>query len=100
MEKEIRNWSELGTGKYLDELTESRKIENRMEQIVEIREHMKKLRESWKSFKMPFGKYQGKSLYDIKKEDMQYLKWIADNVDNAIVKIAARKVMVRKLVKQ
>lgn len=37
---------------------------------------------------LPFGKYKGKTMYDIIKEDVQYLDWFHTNVnDNWDIKV-------------
>ena len=82
---------ELGTTK-----EKVKKLESEMEQILEAREWSKKRRESYKSFIITFGKYKDKSIYEVKKKDIDYIKWLGEYSHDLEVKKAARKVLVGK----
>ncbi len=46
--------------------------------------YLKFLKQPWANFIMPVGKYRGKTLGEIKKTDIDYLKWAAANMTGSI----------------
>jgi uncharacterized protein (DUF3820 family) len=40
----------------------------------------------WDAFKMPFGKYHGKTLKEIKEIDLNYFTWCAENLNDEKIK--------------
>lgn len=53
------------------------------------------VKESWKTFEMPFGKHKGKNFAQLATEEFHYLEWIANNPEfnNPDVKAAAQAVI-------
>ena len=39
------------------------------------------LPQNWSDFIMPFGKYKGKTISEIKEIDFNYIQWGAENID-------------------
>lgn len=52
-----------------------------------------KIDPSWEKFKINFGKFKGKSIFEISKIDSGYLSWLADNSFDEKVKSLCKKAL-------
>ena len=47
----------------------------------------------WQEFIMPFGKWEGKTLFWIKLADNDYLEWLSNNSNSKSIRTQARRAL-------